>query len=98
MILPGDRVRVTANIRDRETNTLVDPATVVLTVKDPSNSTTTPAVTNLSVGVYYADVDIPSSADSTGQWFVRWVSTANGSGFGHGAEESGFIVGRSSFL
>jgi len=84
----GDRVRLGAVIRDEAA--VATNATVVVTVKKPDGTTTTPAVTNPSTGSYGAVVDI----DMPGPWSVRWVAT----GTLKAAEELTFQVRRSVVL
>ena len=52
---------------------LVDPDTVVLTVRDPDDNITTPAVTNPSVGVY----EVLHTFDEVGNWYWEWTGTAD---------------------
>lgn len=50
---------------------LGNPATVILTVEDPLGAITTPAPSNISVGVYRAEVVL----DVEGWWTYRWEGT-----------------------
>lgn len=63
--------------------------TVTLTVKDPLGALSSPSVAELSVGVYYTDIEV----DISGQWKYRWVSIDPVA-----AKDGSFIVGRSQLL
>jgi hypothetical protein len=69
-----------------------DPTTVVLTVKAPDGTTSTPSVTNeAALGAFSAQV----SATTEGTWHYRWVGTGNEFA---GAREHRFYVRRSAFV
>lgn len=70
MPVVGTTVIATATFRDTA-GVLVDPSTVVLTVTEPDATTTTPAPTNPSVGVYQHAQD----TDQAGNWWFTWVGT-----------------------
>lgn len=86
----GDLVRVTGTFSDPDDDTVMDPAVVKLSVKDPSENVETfvygtdVEVVKSSTGVYYLDID----ADEAGTWYYRWWST----GTGQAAEENSFEV------
>lgn len=65
----GERARLTYTLRDVD-NALAN-GTVTLTVTAPDGTQSTPAVTNVSTGIYRADVDL----DQAGRWVYRWAST-----------------------
>lgn len=86
----GDLVRVSAEFRDAETEALIDPTAVKLSVRNPSGTVTTytygddDALLRTETGKYEQDV----SADEAGRWYYRWWST----GDGQAAEERSFEV------
>ena len=86
----GDLVRVSAEFRDAETEALIDPDVVKLSVRTPSGVVTTyvygadDALDRTEMGKYEQDV----SADEAGRWFYRWWST----GEGQASEERSFEV------
>ena len=93
----GDRIRLTATIRDLENdNVLVDPDTLEFTILEPDASTTT--------YVYGTDAEV--IRDSVGVFHVYWDAAQSGlhwaryaaSGNVGAAEELGFKVGRSKVL
>jgi hypothetical protein len=84
----GDMVRVKGTWTDAA-GAPVAPTAVTLTVKNPAGVATTPALTNPSAGVYYADVD----ANVVGTWCFRFRST----GSGQAAAEGRFYVRESQF-
>jgi hypothetical protein len=65
----GDTAILRVTVRD--TDGELTPATVTLTVEDPDNTITTPAVSNPSIGVYQADVHLTLP----GWWSYRWEAT-----------------------
>jgi hypothetical protein len=68
----GDQVLLTAACAVAATGLAVDPTTVVITVKDPSGTVSTPAVTHPSTGVYQAAISITLP----GMW--QWKATGTG--------------------
>lgn len=86
----GSLVRVTAEFRDVETRTLLDPDEVNLSILSPSNVLTTytynsgDEVIKDDVGIYYSDI----SAEEDGRYYYRWWST----GIGQAAVEKYFDV------
>lgn len=61
-------VSVTFRLTD---GTLVDPASVTLTVREPDGTTTTPTPLNPSVGVYQYTLTF----DEAGIWRWQWSGT-----------------------
>lgn len=80
--------------------TYVDPGSATVRIQPPVSDPytltygTDLAVTRVSAGVYR--VTIPIGLLDHGRWFVRWHSTANGSGQGSGAREWKFEAIRSA--
>jgi hypothetical protein len=74
----GDRITVTATVR--VASTLTD-ATVSVSLRSPSGTTTAPSVTHVSQGVYTFTMD----ASAAGTW--RYVVTGTGAAiFGSGPQ------------
>jgi hypothetical protein len=67
----GDQPTFEHEVRDAD-GTLTT-ATVVLTMTDPSGSTSTPSVTTPSTGLYVAIVTL----DEAGTWFGVWTASGN---------------------
>lgn len=73
-------MRVTAEFRDVETRTLLDPDVVNLSVLSPASVLTTytygvdVSIIQEDVGIYYSDI----SADEAGRYYYRWWSTGDG--------------------
>lgn len=65
----GGRARLTANFYDADV--LGDPTAVVLRIKDPAGTVTTPVPTHPSVGVYTHDL----SLNAEGEWHYRFEGT-----------------------
>lgn len=88
----GDLVTVVGewSVPDTDPKVPLDPATVKLSVKDPSGNLVTyeylidPEITRVSQGVYRARIN----ADEAGTWYYRWFSE----GDGQAAEEQSFTV------
>jgi uncharacterized protein YfaS (alpha-2-macroglobulin family) len=70
-----DDIELTAVFRDPDTEELLDPATVTLTVRKPDDSTLTPSVANISPGTYRATVQ--PDEDEHGRWRYRWRGTGD---------------------
>lgn len=83
----GQVVRIAATFRDTA-GVLVDPTTVVLTVKKPDDTEATPALSNPSDGEYHGTATL----DQSGLWRWRYVSTGSVA-----AEEGHFVVSASDF-
>jgi hypothetical protein len=67
---PGTSVTVVGTFRN-EDEVLADPTTVVVTVKAPDGTTSTPTPTNPSTGVYRAAVALTTA----GTWRVKFAGT-----------------------
>lgn len=87
----GQLVRLSAEFRDPESNTLLDPDTVRLRVRNPLGASALDetfgvgsAIVRLSQGRYIADVD----ASESGSWTYYW----NSEGLGQAAAEGTFDV------
>ncbi len=65
----GDGIRLTGTFTISGSGT--NPTTTVLSLTDPSEVVTTPAVGNGTDGVYLVD----AIADEPGPWYWRWVGT-----------------------
>lgn len=63
---------------------LTAPTTIALSVRWPDGTTTTPALTNPSTGVYYAEVSVTQA----GTYSYRFVAT----GAAQGGDEGSFTV------
>lgn len=81
MAAKGDLYDVKGEFRDPATvsqanplGTLIDPTTVVLMIKDPAGTTTTPTVLIDAVGQYRVRVNLNQS----GTWTFKWSSTGTG--------------------
>lgn len=68
----GQSVILQATFTDTD-GELVDPSSVTLTIEAPDGTTTTPAVTNPSVGVYQHILDL----DEVGDYDFRWEGTTS---------------------
>lgn len=73
----GDLVRLSASFS--VSGSAVDPATVTLTVMDPSGNSdeytyAASQITKVTTGSYRKDI----SADEAGDWHYRWESTGTG--------------------
>lgn len=79
----GDSLTLTVSFTNAS-SVLTSPTTVVLTVKAPNGTTTTPVVTNDSTGVYHATY----APTMDGNHWYRW----DGTGALTVAEEGGFYV------
>jgi len=84
----GNLVRLTATFSDA-TGAAADPTAVVLRLKDPTGTLTTPPPTRSALGVYYYDLSLAV----IGAWFYRWEST----GAVQTAAESLLLVRTSQF-
>jgi hypothetical protein len=90
----GDLIVVTGTFTDRN-GAPIDPDTVSFLVKNPSNVITTyvfgtdAELVQDSTGVYHVDI----SANITGKWYYRYVST----GIGQAAEEGEFLIKKGFF-
>jgi hypothetical protein len=75
----GDLVRLSAEFRIG--STLTNPTSVVVTLKDPDGTTTSPSAVNDGTGLYYADVTL----NKPGVWHYRFQGTGavQKSGRGH---------------
>ncbi len=86
----GDVVRVSATFTDADTDSVIDPDVVKLSVRTPAGIVTTYTygvggnVVKEAVGQYYSVIN----ANQAGFWFYRWWST----GFGQAAKENEFKV------
>lgn len=49
-----------------------DAGSVILRVRDPEGTVTTPVVNHDGTGKYHADVEV----DASGKWWYRWESLA----------------------
>ncbi len=78
----GDGIRLTGTFTISGSGT--NPGTATITVTDPSEVVTTPAVGNGTDGVYLVDVIV----DEVGTWYYRWTGT----GAVIAASESHFFV------
>ena len=68
--LIGQQIRLASTFSDSDgLNT--NPTAVVLTVRAPDGTKTTPAAINSATGHYYADIT-PTAA---GEWHYRWAGT-----------------------
>lgn len=85
----GDKVRLTGTLTDVSSNELDPSGGVVVRVKSPAGTITTPSVTNSATGVYYSDISVTSA----GTWYYRFEATGNG----QAAAEESFSVERSEF-
>ena len=85
----GAEIIMQTTIRDRD-KTLVDPSSVVLTVKAPDGTTSAPTVSRDSQGVYEGKI----VASQSGRYRYRWA-TAGGDFIG--ADEESFSIRTSSF-
>ena len=86
----GDVVRVDVEFKDIDA-VLTSPTTVVLTVRAPDGTLSTPAVTPNGTGKYYADVTVSQS----GIYHYRWVGTG---GAGAGASTGQLRVRKDVFV
>ena len=83
----GEKVRLLATYSDPQTGTLLDPAAVYVSWKDPDGNITQkqhgtdPELVKDAVGTYHIDID----ASAAGQWTYRWWSTGTGQAAGEGA-------------
>lgn len=77
----GDVPRISGAFTDANDDP-ADPSAVSLAYTDPSGNVTTlvygvdAALVKASTGNYYAEI----TADETGDWHYRWVSTGTGAG------------------
>lgn len=85
----NDLVVVSAEFQRVSDGTDIDPTVVVITVHDPDGNTTTPAVSNPSVGVWTAQV----APTITGLWKWRAVGT----GAAQAGKDGSFFVREPSF-
>lgn len=85
----GDGIRLTATFSDLS-GIVTDPSVVTFKMLDPLGDLTTPAVHNVTVGVYYADF----LAATKGTHSFRWEAT----GAVTAAEEGQFTVRASFFI
>lgn len=86
----GTQLVLATTFLDPTSRQPVNPTTVVLELRDPLGTVTTPGVSNASTGVYKALVT-PAIA---GIWSVRWAGT----GAVTAATEDRFEVKPSAFL
>lgn len=70
----GQTIRLSGTFTDTA-DTLVDPTGVVITVRDPAGTVTTPAVTRDSTGAYHADITA-TLGDTDQLW--RWSMQGTG--------------------
>lgn len=71
----GDRVSLSATFKNADTDALVDPTTVVLTVEKPNGTTVNPTVSHPSTGLYTAAVT-PATGEH-GRWWYAFVGTGD---------------------
>ena len=69
----GQTIVVQATFRDLD-GVLADPDTVTVTVEDPDGVQSSPAASNVTVGVY----QVPVTMDVSGWWKVRVVGVTGG--------------------
>jgi len=86
----GDVVRVSATFTDADTDALIDPDVVKLSIRTPAGIVTTytygvgGSVVKQAVGQYYSVIN----SNQAGFWFYRWWSA----GYGQTAREKEFKV------
>jgi hypothetical protein len=89
----GDQVRVSVTFTNTSGGTRLNPTTVTLKIKTPSETTTQYVypygVNSDETGVYYRDFQVTES----GKYYYRW----EGTGGNPSATESWFIVKPSEF-
>jgi hypothetical protein len=76
--IPGQVVVLTDTITNPATAALTNDASDTLTVYKPDGTTTSPAVTNMSTGVYSAQITV----DQAGWWEYVFKSTGTAAGAG----------------
>ncbi len=91
----GNGIKVSVRFRNTDTGQLVDPALVVIHVKDPALAITTltylvdAALQKTAVGCYYTVID----ANAAGTWKYRWEGTITN----QAAAENTFTITASTF-
>lgn len=83
----GNLIRVSAAFSVGGVDT--DPATIVLEVKSPAGTITTPAPIRDAAGKYHADIN----ANEHGTWWYRW----EGTGAAQATAERRFTIEHSEF-
>lgn len=110
--LVGQRVKVTVTVTDKATGSMVDPGSLLFTLRggggthtyawDGSAWTVSESMiadpSRVSLGVFALTITIPYTNGVRGAWHVGWKTTENGSGLGEGADQLSFVVVPSSAL